>query len=104
MMPRRRECRDADPARQQRELCGRAGDTHNYDKGALHEQAEKDYATRRGYDPVVLEVSGDPGENRNRLTSPQTARPWRRSTRTKISGRYMDSRAAPTTPIGFSNP
>ncbi len=35
------------------------GKTHNYDKGALHEEPAKDLATRKGYRPQVLDVSGD---------------------------------------------
>jgi hypothetical protein len=48
------------------------GDKHNYDQGALHEQAAKDYATRRNYTPVVLQVSGDPPKKGKRDVSPQT--------------------------------
>ena len=48
------------------------GKTKNYAKGALHEQAAKDFATRRGYDASVLDVSGDRGGGPTRATSPQT--------------------------------
>jgi hypothetical protein len=35
------------------------GKAHYYAKGALHEGPAKDLATRRGYTPQVLDVSGD---------------------------------------------
>jgi hypothetical protein len=35
------------------------GKAHYYDKGALHEGPAKDLATRRGFTPQVLDVSGD---------------------------------------------
>ncbi len=49
------------------------GNTRNYDKGALHEKAAKDYATSRGYDGDVLDVSGDPLKGGDRDNNPQTA-------------------------------
>ncbi len=56
-----------------------AGKTHDYKWGALHEKAAKDYATLRGYDGVVLDISGDPAAKKkgddkrpNRSQSPQT--------------------------------
>ena len=55
------------------------GKTHDYKWGALHEKAAKDYATQRGYDGVVLDISGDAAEKKkgeakrpNRSYSPQT--------------------------------
>jgi hypothetical protein len=35
------------------------GKAHNYEKGALHEEPAKDLAARKGYTPMVLDVSGD---------------------------------------------
>jgi hypothetical protein len=32
------------------------GKLQNYTKGALHEQAAKEYARRRGYDGTVLDI------------------------------------------------
>jgi hypothetical protein len=43
-----------------------------YRKGALHEGAAREYATLRGRDPVVLDVSGDALANGNRDKNPQT--------------------------------
>jgi pimeloyl-ACP methyl ester carboxylesterase len=48
------------------------GKTRNYAKGALHEQAAKEYARRKGYDGIVLDISGDRGSGKTRATSPQT--------------------------------
>ena len=55
------------------------GKTHDYKWGALHEKAAKDYAMLRGYDGVVLDISGDPAEKKkgeakgpNRSHSAQT--------------------------------
>lgn len=48
------------------------GKLHNYKKGALHEPAAKEYARRKGYEGVVLDVSGNHGPGKTRETSPQT--------------------------------
>jgi hypothetical protein len=48
------------------------GKTQNYAKGALHEQAATEYARRKGYDGVVLDISGDRGSGKTRASSPQT--------------------------------
>ena len=48
------------------------GKDHKYEEGALHEQAAKEYARRRGYDGTVLDISGDRGTGKTRMTSPQT--------------------------------
>jgi hypothetical protein len=48
------------------------GKTHNYDKGALHERAAIEYARRKRYKGIVLDVSGDHGGGKNRSRSPQT--------------------------------
>ena len=48
------------------------GEPTAYPDGALHEKAAKDYATCRGYDGVVLNVSGDPGKGGDRDNNPQT--------------------------------
>jgi hypothetical protein len=37
------------------------GDSHDYDKGALHEQAAKAYAKSKDYEGIVLDVSGGTG-------------------------------------------
>jgi hypothetical protein len=47
-------------------------------KGALHEKAAKDYATLKGYDGDVLDVSGDPGKGGDRDNNPQTAQAVKR--------------------------
>jgi hypothetical protein len=51
-----------------------SGKPHNYDKGALHEQAAVEYARRKGYQGIVLDISGDPDRSpgKTRATSPQT--------------------------------
>ncbi|WP_406693484.1 hypothetical protein V5E97_20860 [Singulisphaera sp. Ch08] len=51
-----------------------SGKPHNYDKGALHEQAAVEYARRKGYQGLVLDISGDPDRRpgKTRATSPQT--------------------------------
>lgn len=49
-----------------------SGKPHNYDKGALHEQAAVEYARRKGYQGIVLDISGDKGSGKTRATSPQT--------------------------------
>lgn len=49
-----------------------SGKPHNYEKGALHEQAAVEFARRKGYQGIVLDISGDPGSGKNRSTSPQT--------------------------------
>jgi hypothetical protein len=51
-----------------------SGKAHNYQHGALHEQAAVEYARRKGYDGIVLDISGDPDRHRGatRATSPQT--------------------------------
>lgn len=41
-------------------------------KGALHEWAAKEYAWLKDYEPVVLDVSGDPGKGGDRDNNPQT--------------------------------
>jgi hypothetical protein len=48
------------------------GNPHKYKKGALHDHAAMEYARRVGYEPVVLDMSGDPGPGPNRGSSPQT--------------------------------
>ena len=48
------------------------GKTRNYTKGALHEQAAIEYARRKGYDGIVLDISGDRGGGKTRASSPQT--------------------------------
>lgn len=48
------------------------GDKVPYPDGALHEKAAKDYATCRGFDGDVLDVSGDPLKNGDRDNNPQT--------------------------------
>ncbi|ACK49227.1 hypothetical protein Msil_0247 [Methylocella silvestris BL2] len=48
------------------------GDNVAYPDGALHEKAAKDYATCRGYDGDVLDVSGDPLKDGDRDKNPQT--------------------------------
>ena len=47
------------------------GNAHNYVKGALHDHAAMEYARRLGYEPVVLDMSGDPGSGPDRSSSPQ---------------------------------
>jgi hypothetical protein len=51
-----------------------SGKPHNYAKGALHEQAALEYARRKGYQGIVLDISGDPDRHpgKTRATSPQT--------------------------------
>jgi len=50
-----------------------AGKKQYYKKGALHEPAAIEYARRRGYEGIVLDVSGDPpGHHLKRSRSPQT--------------------------------
>jgi hypothetical protein len=49
-----------------------SGKPHKYDKGALHELAAVEYARRKGYQGVVLDISGDRGSGKTRATSPQT--------------------------------
>jgi hypothetical protein len=49
-----------------------SGKPRKYERGALHEQAALDYAGRKGYQGIVLDISGDPGTGKNRSTSPQT--------------------------------
>jgi hypothetical protein len=51
-----------------------SGKPHNYAKGALHEQAAVEYARRKGYQGIVLDISGDrdPHPGTTRETSPQT--------------------------------
>ncbi len=64
---------DADLAGQQRsELSGREREAAQLRKGALHEQAAVEFARRKGYQGIVLDISGDPGSGKNRSTSPQT--------------------------------
>ena len=48
------------------------GKAHDYKRGALHERAAIEYASRKGYEGEVLDVSGDPGGHGNRSKSPQT--------------------------------
>jgi hypothetical protein len=48
------------------------GNPHKYEKGALHDHAAMEYARRLGYEPVVLDMSGDHGPGPNRGSSPQT--------------------------------
>ncbi len=50
------------------------GDPTPYPDGALHEKAAKDYATCRGRDGIVLNVSGDPGKGGDRDNNPQTVK------------------------------
>ena len=38
-----------------------SGKPRKYERGALHEQAALDYASRKGYQGTVLDISGDPG-------------------------------------------
>ena len=51
-----------------------SGKPHNYSKGALHEVAAVEYARRKGYQGIVLDISGDPDRRpgKTRATSPQT--------------------------------
>jgi hypothetical protein len=51
-----------------------SGKPHNYEKGALHERAAVEYARRKGYQALVLDISGDPDRRpgKTRATSPQT--------------------------------
>src|SRR5262249_33715341 len=51
-----------------------SGTPHNYERGALHEQAAVEYARRKGYEGIVLDISGDPDARpgKTRATSPQT--------------------------------
>ncbi|GJD48455.1 hypothetical protein OPKNFCMD_1174 [Methylobacterium crusticola] len=50
-----------------------AGKDFNYKGGALHEGPAKEYARRKGYEGVVLNISGDPPEKgKKRSHSPQT--------------------------------
>lgn len=49
-----------------------SGKPHNYAKGALHEQSALEFARRKGYQGVVLDISGDHGSGKTRATSPQT--------------------------------
>jgi hypothetical protein len=49
-----------------------SGKPHNYDRGALHEVAAVEYARRKGYQAVVLNISGDRGTGKTRAASPQT--------------------------------
>src|SRR3954470_24007656 len=49
-----------------------SGKPHNYDRGALHEVAAVEYARRKGYQGVVLDISGDRGTGKTRAASPQT--------------------------------
>jgi hypothetical protein len=51
---------------------GEDGKVQDYKKGALHEGAAKEFARRKGFDGVVLDVSGDPPAKGNRSRSPQT--------------------------------
>lgn len=48
------------------------GNPKKYKKGALHDHAAMEYARRRNYEPVVLDMSGDFGPGPNRGSSPQT--------------------------------
>jgi hypothetical protein len=48
------------------------GNPHKYTNGALHDHAAMEYARRRGYEPVVLDMSGDFGPGPDRGSSPQT--------------------------------
>lgn len=45
-----------------------------YRDGALHEGAAIEYATLRGFDPDVLDVSGDPLKSGDRDNNPQTVK------------------------------
>ncbi len=49
-----------------------SGKPHKYDRGALHELAAVEYARRKGYQGIVLDISGDPGSGKTRAASPQT--------------------------------
>lgn len=49
-----------------------SGKTHNYKDGALHEGAAKEFARRKGYEGVVLNVSGDAPSDGKRIHSIQT--------------------------------
>jgi len=48
------------------------GQRHDYARGALHEAAAKEYARRKGYEGIVLDVSGDALRGGNRSHNPQT--------------------------------
>jgi hypothetical protein len=48
------------------------GKAHDYKRGALHEHAAMEFASRKGFEGVVLDVSGDAGGGPNRSQSPQT--------------------------------
>src|SRR3954471_19871760 len=49
-----------------------SGKPHKYERGALHEVAAMEYARRKGYQAVVLNISGDRGTGKTRAASPQT--------------------------------
>ena len=48
------------------------GKLQPYTRGALHEWAATEYARRKGYEPTVLDVSGDPPKKGDRSHSCQT--------------------------------
>lgn len=41
------------------------GHPHNYPEGAMHVDAAKEYARRKGFQPVVLDLAGDPKNHRH---------------------------------------
>jgi hypothetical protein len=48
------------------------GRSHSYPRGALHEAAAKEYARRKGYEGLVLDVAGNALPSGNRSHTPQT--------------------------------
>ena len=58
-----------------------SGKPHNYNRGALHELAAVEYARRKGYQGIVLDISGDHGRGKTRAPGAEKVPPNTRTSR-----------------------